>query len=286
MRFSIYSNTVLTLLVFVLSKSLGSCEGVKNNDDSRTQIALREVGNKLMLQAQDSTTVIPPVRRLDKTSYQLSFNSPLYIQPDSLVELVHTNLDRLSLATEYQVAVQECLQEEVVYSYQISQDEERTLIPCRGRDLPEACYEITLTYLGSSSASGSYILLGAVPIALVGLGLYFRKKKPTTSIKTGEAIALGNFHFYPRQNKLVREAIEIGLSNKECELLEILAETPNQVVKREELTKRVWEDNGVIVGRSLDTYISKLRKKLKDDVSLQIVNVHGVGYKLIWSDLS
>ncbi len=74
--------------------------------------------------------------------------------------------------------------------------------------------------------------------------------------------------------------IEINLSKKECELLEILVANSNQIVKRDELTKRIWEDNGVIVGRSLDTYISKLRKKLKDDESIKITNVHGVGYKL------
>jgi DNA-binding winged helix-turn-helix (wHTH) protein len=55
---------------------------------------------------------------------------------------------------------------------------------------------------------------------------------------------------------------------------------PNQIIKRDELTKKVWEDNGVFVGRSLDTYISKLRKILKDDDSIRITNVHGVGYKL------
>jgi DNA-binding winged helix-turn-helix (wHTH) protein len=55
---------------------------------------------------------------------------------------------------------------------------------------------------------------------------------------------------------------------------------PNQIIKRDELTKKVWEDNGVFVGRSLDTYISKLRKKLKDDDSVRLINVHGVGYKL------
>jgi DNA-binding response OmpR family regulator len=46
------------------------------------------------------------------------------------------------------------------------------------------------------------------------------------------------------------------------------------------LLKRVWEDEGVITGRSLDVFISKLRKKLKNDPSVQIVNVHGKGYKL------
>ena len=79
---------------------------------------------------------------------------------------------------------------------------------------------------------------------------------------------------------LVKKAKEIALSKKECELLEIFIANANQVVKREELTKRVWEDNGVIVGRSLDTYISKLRKKLQQDKSIKLTNIHGVGYKL------
>ena len=93
-------------------------------------------------------------------------------------------------------------------------------------------------------------------------------------------LLLGSFHFYPEQNKLIKEAVEIQLSKKECELLVIFAARPNQIIKRDELTKKVWEDNGVIVGRSLDTYISKLRKKLKDDDSIKLTNVHGVGYKL------
>ena len=79
---------------------------------------------------------------------------------------------------------------------------------------------------------------------------------------------------------MVKQAIEISLSKKECELLAIFIDSPNQIIKRDELTKRVWEDNGVFVGRSLDTYISKLRKKLKDDTSIKLTNIHGVGYKL------
>ena len=79
---------------------------------------------------------------------------------------------------------------------------------------------------------------------------------------------------------MIKKAIEIPLSKKECELLEIFVANPNQIIKREELTKKVWEDNGVFVSRSLDTYISKLRKKLKEDESIQLINIHGVGYKL------
>ena len=88
------------------------------------------------------------------------------------------------------------------------------------------------------------------------------------------------FKFYPEQNKLVRQATEISLSKKECELLALFVARPNQIIKRDELSKKVWEDQGVIVGRSLDTYISKLRKILKDDDSIKLSNIHGVGYKL------
>ena len=82
------------------------------------------------------------------------------------------------------------------------------------------------------------------------------------------------------QNKLIKEAIEIKLSAKECELMAILSVNQNQVVKREVLVKEIWEDRGVFVDRSLDTFISKLRKKFKDDASINIINIHGVGYKL------
>jgi DNA-binding response OmpR family regulator len=73
---------------------------------------------------------------------------------------------------------------------------------------------------------------------------------------------------------------KIAITRKECELLVIFAANLNQIVTREELTKKVWEDNNVFVGRSLDTFISRLRGKLKSDDSIKISNVHGVGYKM------
>lgn len=111
--------------------------------------------------------------------------------------------------------------------------------------------------------------------------MYQKKKRKTiTDTASNNSLSLGRFTFYPEQNKLIKEAEEIPLSNKECELLTIFIDKPNEVIKREELMKKVWEENGVVVGRSLDTYISKLRKKLKDDTSIKITNIHGVGYKL------
>ena len=112
--------------------------------------------------------------------------------------------------------------------------------------------------------------------------VFFYKRKHQSVLKQSSDTynSIGHFQFYPEQNKLVKEAIEISLSKKECELLTLFIAKPNQIIKREELEKKVWEDNGVFVGRSLDTYISKLRKKLKDDDSIKLTNIHGVGYKL------
>jgi len=67
---------------------------------------------------------------------------------------------------------------------------------------------------------------------------------------------------------------------KENKILLILAQSPNTVIERARLQKEIWEDEGVIVGRSLDMFISKLRKKLEIDPSIQLVNIHGKGYRL------
>ena len=73
----------------------------------------------------------------------------------------------------------------------------------------------------------------------------------------------------------------IELSNKETELLALLHSSANEPVEREVLLHKVWGDNGDYVGRTLDVFISKLRKKLEADSSVKIVNIRGVGYKLV-----
>ena len=70
------------------------------------------------------------------------------------------------------------------------------------------------------------------------------------------------------------------LTYRETKLLSVLANHPNKVLSRDQLMASVWEDEGIVVGRSLDVFISRLRKKLKDDPAVQISNAHGVGYKL------
>jgi DNA-binding winged helix-turn-helix (wHTH) protein len=83
---------------------------------------------------------------------------------------------------------------------------------------------------------------------------------------------------------LRRKVSIIELSDEESRLLEIFATQQNQLIERDRLLKEVWEDDGVFTARSLDVFVSKLRKKLKGDPSIQITNVYGKGYKLEIAD--
>ncbi|HYG20682.1 MAG TPA: response regulator transcription factor [Ohtaekwangia sp.] len=72
----------------------------------------------------------------------------------------------------------------------------------------------------------------------------------------------------------------ITLTNKETKLLKLFCAHKNKVLDRDSIQKAIWEDEGYFVGRSMDVFISRLRKLLRDDPSVSLVNVHGVGYKL------
>ncbi len=257
----------------------------KDSDDFSKQIkiSLREVGNQLLLSNGDSTSLILPIKKLNNSQYELSFESHLLFSPDSLVTIVKRTLERSELSENYLVEVVQCSDKEVAYSYQMNIETEKTIIPCLSRVLPRRCYTLQFQFLDQKEgwfARFPITLYVLIFIVFLILEFVLRKTKPKKKEEEKNYTSLGSFHFYPEQNKLIKEATEIALSKKECELLELFVAHPNQILKRDELTKKIWEDNGVFVGRSLDTYISKLRKKLKEDPSIKIVNIHGVGYKL------
>lgn len=92
---------------------------------------------------------------------------------------------------------------------------------------------------------------------------------------------IGSFVFdYPNQT-LAHPAETRTLTSREAELLRLLCLQKNQVLKREVALKQVWGDDNYFNGRSMDVFITKLRKYLKLDDRVEIANVHGSGYKLI-----
>lgn len=92
---------------------------------------------------------------------------------------------------------------------------------------------------------------------------------------------LGKFVFDTQRSILVSGEQQTKLTTKECELLTMLCMHANQVLERELALKTIWIDDNYFNARSMDVYITKLRKHLKDDPSVEINNVHGKGYRLI-----
>ena len=95
-----------------------------------------------------------------------------------------------------------------------------------------------------------------------------------------ELIALGKFLFDVKDQRLLIGDEVISLTDKECKILELLNRSFGELIPRETLMQQVWINEGVITSRSLDMFVSKLRKKLSSDPELRITNVHGKGYKL------
>ena len=92
---------------------------------------------------------------------------------------------------------------------------------------------------------------------------------------------MGKYHFNPRLRELTVNGKVQTLSPKENELLKMLAEYKNDLLPREAALKRIWGSDTYFNGRSMDVYIAKLRKYLKEDSKLEIVNIHGNGFRLV-----
>jgi two-component system, OmpR family, response regulator len=92
---------------------------------------------------------------------------------------------------------------------------------------------------------------------------------------------LGNYHFNPKLRELkINDKIQT-LSPKESDLLSMLAEYKNDLLPRDKALKRIWGSDTYFNGRSMDVYIAKLRKYLKEDERIEIVNIHGNGFRLV-----
>lgn len=103
------------------------------------------------------------------------------------------------------------------------------------------------------------------------------RHEPEKIIKT---VALGKIVFDPANFELRSGDKRINLTPKEAALLKVLCEHKNALLTREKALKEVWGDDDYFIGRSMDVFITKLRKYLKDDPDVAIVNVHGTGFRL------
>ncbi len=100
------------------------------------------------------------------------------------------------------------------------------------------------------------------------------------AVSPPQELSLGNYQLDLKNQRLTYGVTFIDLTAREAGLLRMLAERPNEIVPREEILSRLWGKNDYFLGRSLDVFISRLRKYLSQDQNLRLVSVHGVGFRL------
>jgi len=108
-----------------------------------------------------------------------------------------------------------------------------------------------------------------------------RRVTETVVQKKEDKYSIGGYSFDTLQQLLTFNDHTIKLTTKESELLELLCRHKNEILERNFALKAIWIDDNYFNARSMDVYITKLRKYLKKDPSVKILNVHGKGYKLL-----
>ncbi len=307
-------NFVVVIPVIFLIASAFSNAPDRDLLAKETNLIVREIAHELLLRSGDSTSRVLPVTETKPGTFVLSFENLLYFDHDTLRALSLRLLPRAQFPTGYTVTVHECMTSAIVYGFQIS-NTTRDIVACAGRTEPPGCYSIEITFpdyvdtyaqasgqktsqstqdtllsgftsLFTSIAMISVCILATLTIVFL-YGRNFYKKQRVVNVNLNASTennanynALGNFLFDVKAQRLLLDNEVISLTDKECKILDILYQNFGELILRDPLMQDVWLNEGVITGRSLDMFVSKLRKKLSADPALKITNVHGKGYKL------
>ena len=280
--FILFGSSIVVVVILMAAVAFSN----KKNElpEKHAEIVLRDIGHQLLLSAKDAESRVLPVKKLNSTTYQVSFQKNVGFISDSLINIVQRAFQKNVLAKEYIVNLRNCEQKETVLAFEIN-GKTGDLTPCRGRKLELGCYVIEFDLLKENTFNSLWLLLLIIPLGLASLYMKdrFRKKEEKEPVAAdAEYIPIGNFQFYTGNNMLKIGHTTITLSEKETKALKIFTQNINQVVEREKLMKEIWEEEGIVViSRNVDVLVSKLRKKLSADNSCKFINAHGRGYKFI-----
>ena len=118
-------------------------------------------------------------------------------------------------------------------------------------------------------------------VLLLKIKAVLKRNEETHREEVNAEFDMGKYHFNPRLRELTIDGKINVLSPKENELLKMLCEHKNDLLTREAALKKIWGSDTYFNGRSMDVYIAKVRKYLKEDETIEIVNIHGNGFRLV-----
>lgn len=264
--------------------------------EEKANLALRRTGHHLLLAGGDSTSRIPAVKKLNADTYVIQLNKPF--DYNRLPTLLQESFDLHGIKNNYDVAVMDCKTNELQLGYNFLDYSKTKEVACVGREQIMSCYNVKVTFSLPENQPKSNPVWWTLGLSLAFIGISYivlsrRKTVPTPLIQTSDEQPIETstrLHFGESsmdvENQLLYSAnTQHNLTFREAKLLHLFIKHQNQVLDRDFILKSVWEDEGVTVGRSVDVFVSRLRKLLQEDSSLKIAAVHGVGYRLEVSHL-
>lgn len=270
---------LLAFLLFFLMIHVG-CIYEKRLEPTQVNLAIRRAIDLLLRDAGDSVSLIPPVLHSSEGIWRVRVDHPF--DYDLLPRVLQSSFEVYKIQEHYEVALRHCQDDILELGFNKVDAQSGKWIPCQGREGTSNCYVVEVIFpeiKNSLGATIGYLWLAAGVFCCVFGWLIFRWLSGKT-IQTGkELLVFGNSTFDVNGQLLNSGGEQYSLTFREAKLLQVLVVNMEQVVERDQLIQLVWGEEGVQVSRSLDVFISRLRKKLSNDDSISIVAVHGVGYR-------
>ena len=276
------------ICAWLLGRNAYAGQAPVDHFSEKVNLALRRTGHYLLAETGDTSSRIAAVRQKDANTWLLQLEHSFNY--DRLPVLLQQSLEIHGIRENYDVAVVNCLDGALQLGYNFLDFKQNNGAPCGGREMLLDCYNLEVHFVKTTPPKSEKHVLGwivAVAGLLTGIFLVARNRRkiqpnvvPETEMAFSGQVLFGNSRLDPGNQTLISGASHHTLTYREAKLLHLFASHPNQLLERDFILQSVWEDEGIIVGRSVDVFVSRLRKLLRDDPGVRIVAVHGVGYRM------
>ncbi len=284
----IYKSIKLILIIAVQWISVVSIFASENKTEhlspEKINLALRRTADALLRAAGDSTSRIPAIKQTGAGVWQVRLEQPFSY--DTLPAVLQASLDVHGITQSYDVTVRRCDDGTIDLGYNYLDFVVNKGVACKGRDMPDGCHYIEISFLPVGVTNKLGLKTGAFVLLIFGgiAGFWFfqrhKRKELISDTPENEWIEFGNSRLDVTNQILMCSGVKHSLTFRETKLLMLFATRSGQLLQRDYIIQQVWADEGVLVGRSVDVFVSRLRKKLVNDPSVGLAVVHGVGYRL------